>query len=204
MEQRPGYVGPLLLLAIGFTLLFNNLGLFPWEIWGRLLHYWPVILILSGIQIFARHSSRLMYFAAVFLSILLIIGAVFLAWNGYPRSAGMDLRGAILNNAGYNGYNFADLDNADFSDSILNGADMNFATMQNANFSNSSLKGANLNFADLKYADLSNAVLDGANINFVNLEGANMTGARMEGANHRFARTSGSTICPDSRNGPCW
>jgi hypothetical protein len=164
MEQRPGYVGPLLLLAIGFTLLFNNLGLFPWEIWGRLLHYWPVILILSGIQIFARHSSRLMYFAAVFLSILLIIGAVFLAWNGFPRSAGMDLRGAILNNAGYNGYNFADLDNA----------------------------------------DLSNAVLDGANIKFINLEGANMTGARMEGVNHGFARTSGSTICPDSRNGPCW
>jgi len=225
MERRPGYVGPLLLLAIGFTLLFNNLGLFPWEIWDRLFRYWPVILILSGIQIFARHSrSGLMYFSAVFLSILLIIGAVFLAWNGYPRSTGMDLRGAILNNAGDNDHNFADLDNADFSDSILNGADMNFATMQNANFSNSSLnganmnfadlkyakfnnaglKGANLNFADLKYADLSNAVLEGANINFVNLEGANMTGALMAGANHGFTRTSRSTICPDSRNGPCW
>ncbi|HMB45838.1 MAG TPA: pentapeptide repeat-containing protein [Candidatus Methanoperedens sp.] len=225
MERRPGYVGPLLLLAIGFTLLFNNLGLFPWEIWGHLLRYWPVILILSGIQIFARHSrSGLMYFAAVFLSILLIIGAVFLAWNGYPPSTGTELREAILDNAGYNDYNFADLDNANFSNSILNGADMNFATMQNVNFSNSSLKGANmnfadlkyakfnnaglkgvnLNFADLKYADLSNAVLDGANINFVNLEGANMTGARMEGVNHRFTRTSISTICPDSKNGPCW
>ncbi|PWB55912.1 MAG: hypothetical protein C3F06_01980 [Candidatus Methanoperedenaceae archaeon] len=223
MERRPGYVGPLLLLAIGFTLLFNNLGLFPWEIWGRLFRYWPVILILFGIQIFARHSrSGLMYFGAVFLSVLLIIGAVFLAWNGYPRSAGMDMRKAIPDKA--NDYNFADLDNADFSDSILNGADMNFASMQNANFSNSilnganmnfadlkyakfnnaGLKGANLNFANLKYADLSNAVLDGANINFVNLEGANMTGARMEGINHGFARTSTSTICPDSRNGPCW
>ncbi|MCX9080806.1 MAG: pentapeptide repeat-containing protein [Candidatus Methanoperedens sp.] len=225
MEQRPGYVGPLILLAIGFTLLFNNLGLFPWEIWGRLFRYWPVILILSGIQIFARHSkSRLMYFAAVFLSILLIIGTVFFAWSGYPRSTGMDLRDAILNNAGDNDHNFADLDNADFSDSNLNGADMNFASMQNANFSNSSLnganmnfadlkyakfnnaglKGANLNFADLKYADLSNAILDGANINFVNLEGANMTGVRIAGVNHGFARTSRSTICPDSRNGPCW
>ncbi len=222
MEQRPGYVGPLLILAIGFILLFNNLGLFPWEIWGRLFRYWPVILILLGIQVFARNSgSRLMYFAAIFLSILLIIGTVFLAWNGYPRSTGTDLRKAILDNAGYN---FADLDNADFSNSSLNGTDMNFATMQNANFSNSSLnganmnfadleyakfnnaglKGANLNFANLKYADLSDAVLDGANMNFVNLEGANMTGARVEGVNHGFARTSRSTICPDSRNGPCW
>lgn len=223
MERRPGYVGPLLLLAIGFTLLFNNLGLFPWEIWDRLFRYWPVILILSGIQIFARQSrSSLMYFAAVILSILLIIGTVYLAWNGYPRSA--DLRDDILNNTGDNDHNFADLDNANFSDSVLNGADMNFASMQNANFSNSSLnganmnfadlkyakfnnaglKGANLNFANLKYADLSNAVLDGANMNFVNLEGANMTGARMEGVNHGFARTSKSTICPDLRNGPCW
>jgi uncharacterized protein YjbI with pentapeptide repeats len=51
---------------------------------------------------------------------------------------------------------------------------------------------------------LSYAVLDGANMNFANLEGANMTGARMNGANNAFARTSQSTICPDSKNGPCW
>lgn len=41
--MKPGYVGPLLLLTIGFILLFNNIGLLPWEIWGSLWQYWPVI-----------------------------------------------------------------------------------------------------------------------------------------------------------------
>jgi len=222
-------MGPLLLLTIGFILLFNNLGLLPWRIWGSLWHYWPVILILSGIQILAIHtSSRVVYILTVILSILLIAAVVFLAWNGYPEpgTTENDLSRSIFNNsrAGDNDFNFADLDNANFSNSDLNGADMNFASMQNANFSDSSLnganlnfadleyakfnnarlKGANLNFADLQYADLSYADLEGANINFVDLEGANMTGARIEGVNHAFAGTSSSTICPDSTNGPCW
>lgn len=229
MERRPGFVGPLLLLAIGFILLFNNLGMLTWEIWGTLWRYWSVILILSGIQILARHAeSSVMYILAVLISILLIAGTVFLAWNGYPEpdTIGKNLKGANLNNSQIEDKNldFANLDDSDLSNSNLNGANMNFASMENANFSNSildganmnfadlkyakfnnaGLKGANLNFANLKYSNLTNADLDGANLNFVNLEGANMTGARLEGANHGFARTSKSTICPDSRNGPCW
>src|SRR3990172_4235249 len=183
--MRSGYMGPLLLLTIGFILLFNNLGLLPWRIWGSLWHYWPVILILSGIQILAIHtSSRVVYILTVILSILLIAAVVFLAWNGYPEpgTTENDLSRSIFNNsrAGDNDFNFADLDNAKFN--------------------NSRLKGANLNFADLQYADLSYADLEGANINFVDLEGANMTGARIEGVNHAFAGTSSSTICPDSTN----
>lgn len=209
MEKRPGYVGPLILIAIGLILLFNKLGLLPWGSWGSLWHYWPVILILWGIEILARHTeSSIVYFTAVFLSIVLIIGTVLLAWTGYPPSdkTGDDLREIIFNNRHFEDkeFNFAYLDNADFNNSNLNGANMNFASMQYANFSNSSLSGANMNFADLKYADLRNAVLDGANLNFVDLDGANMAGARLKGANHVFAGTSKSTICPDSTNGPCW
>lgn len=229
MERRPGYVGPLLLITIGLIILFNELGFISWGSWGSLWRFWPVILILIGIEILARHTeSGVVYFAAVFLSVIIIIGTALLAWNGYPTPdrIGKDLRGAIFNNSHLTGkdFNFAKLDNADFSNSILNGTNMNFASMQNANFSNSSLaganmnfadlryaklantglNGANLNFADLKYADLRYAVLDGANLNFVNLDGANMTGARLDGVSHVFAGTSSSTICPDSRNGPCW
>ncbi len=228
MERRPGYVGPLLLISIGLILLFNKLGLIGGS-WGSLWHYWPVIFILWGIEILARHTeSGIVYFTAVFLSIVLIIGTVLLAWTGYPPSNNTqdDLREIIFNNGQFEDkeYNFADLDNTDFNNSDLNGADMNFASMQYANFSNSNLNGANLNFADLKYArmdnadmegtnlnfanlkyaDLRNSILDGANLNFVNLDGANMAGARINGVNHAFAGTSKSTICPDSTNGPCW
>jgi hypothetical protein len=229
MERRPGFVGPLLLIAIGFFLLFSKLGYLHGESWGSLWHYWPVILILWGIEILARHTeSVVVYFSAVFLSILVIFGTVLMAWNGYPLpdKSGDNLRGIILNNRNLENkeFNFANLDNTDINDSILDGANMNFASMQYANFSNSSLRGANMNFADLKYArldnaslnganlnfadlknaDLRNTALDGANLNFVNLDGANLTGARLNGANHAFAGTSKYTICPDSTNGPCW
>ncbi|MFA4957387.1 MAG: pentapeptide repeat-containing protein [Candidatus Methanoperedens sp.] len=229
MERRPGFVWPLLLITIGFILLFNKMGLIHWGAWGSLWHYWPVILILWGIEIIARQTeSDIVYFTAVFICILVIIGTVLLASNGLPPSDKTrdDLRGIIFDNShlGDKEFNFADLDNADFNNSNLNGADMNFASLQYANFSNSSLGGVNMNFAELQYAkldnanleganlnfaDLSNAdlrysVLDGANLNFVDLEGANMAGARINGANHAFAGTSKSTICPDSTNGPCW
>ena len=229
MERRPGFVGPLLLITIGFILLFNKMGLIHWGSWGSLWHYWPVILILWGIEILARHTeSDIIYFMAVFISILVIIATVWLASNGYPPSDknGNELRVTIFNNGNLKDkdFNFADLDNADFNNLNLNGVDMNFASLQYANFSNSSISGANLNFADLKYAkfdnanleganlnfadlayaDMRNSVLDGANLNFVDLDGANMAGARINGANHAFAGTSKHTICPDSTNGPCW
>jgi len=229
MERRPGYVGPLLLISIGLILLFSKLGMLPSEIWGSLWRFWPVILILVGIEILARHTeSNMMYFGGVFVSILILIGTILLAWNGYPTpdKIGKDLRGFAFNNSNleYKDLDFSDIDNADLSNTDLNGANMNFASMQYVNFSNSNLNGANmnfadlkyakldntglnganLNFADLKYADLSNAVLDRANLNFVDLDGANLTGARLNSANHVFAGTSRSTICPDSRKGPCW
>ena len=209
MERRPGFVGPLLLITMGFILLFNKMGLIHWGSWGSLWHYWPVILILWGIEILARHTeSDVVYFMAVFICILVIIGTVMLASNGYPPADknGDELRKTIFINRNFEDkdFNFADLDNADFNNSNLNGADMNFASMQYANFSNSSLSGANLNFADLAYADLRNSNLEGANLIFVDLDGANMAGARLNGANHVFAGTSKSTICPDSTNGPCW
>ncbi|MCX9083290.1 MAG: pentapeptide repeat-containing protein [Candidatus Methanoperedens sp.] len=229
MERRPGFVGPLLLITIGFIVLFNKMGVIDWGSWGSLWNYWPVILILWGIEILFRHTeSNIIYFMGVFICILVITGTVLLVSNGYPSpdNQGDNLRRIIFNNNDLeeNEFNFADLDHADFNNSNLNGVDMNFASLQYANFSNSNLNGANLNFADLQYATLDNAnleganlnfadlayadlrysVLDGANLNFVDLKGANLTGARIKGANHVFAGTSKSTICPDSTNGPCW
>jgi len=106
MERRPGYVGPLLLISIGFILLFNKLGFLQWGAWGSLMHYWPVILILWGIEILARNTeSGLLYFVAVFASIVLIIASVFMAWNGYPPSGetGNNLMEIIFNNINLDG-----------------------------------------------------------------------------------------------------
>jgi hypothetical protein len=209
MERRPGFVVPLLLITIGLILLFNKMGVIHWGSWGSLWHYWPVILILWGIEILAINTgSDVGYFTLLLLCILVIMATVWLASSGYPPpdKNGDNLRGIIFTNKYLENkeFNFADLDYADFNNSNLDGANMNFVSLQYANLSNSSLNGANLNFADLAFTDLRNSVLDGANLNFVDLEGANMAGARLNGANHVFAGTSKSTICPDSTNGPCW
>jgi len=85
MDRRSGYVGPLVLISIGFILLFNKLGLIHWVAWDSLLHYWPVLLILWGIEILAMHAkSRAVYFMSVILCIVIIIGSILLASNGYP------------------------------------------------------------------------------------------------------------------------
>jgi uncharacterized protein YjbI with pentapeptide repeats len=229
MDRRPGFVLPLLLITIGFILLFDKFGVIHTVSWGSLWNYWPVIFILWGIEILARHSeSNVVYFVAVIICILVIIGTVWLASSGYPPQdiKGNNMTGIIFTGKNLEGkdFNFADLDNADFNNSNLNGTNLNFASVKYANLSNSSLSGANLNFADMHYAkldnanleganlnfanlafaDMRNSVLDGANLNFVDLEGANMAGARLKGANHVFSGTSKSTTCPDSTNGPCW
>ncbi|MCZ7401731.1 MAG: pentapeptide repeat-containing protein [Candidatus Methanoperedens sp.] len=229
MERRPGFVLPLLLITIGSILLFDKMGVIHWGSWGSLWQYWPVILILWGIEILARHSkSDVVYFTGVIICILVIIGSVWLASSGYPPQniRENNMKGFIFTGKNLEGkdFNFADLDKADFNNSNLNGSNMNFASVKYANLSNSSLSGANLNFADMHYAkldnanlaganlnfanlafaDLRNSGLDGANLNFVDLEGANMAGASLNGSTHVFAGTSKSTICPDSTNGPCW
>jgi hypothetical protein len=208
MTRRPGYVVPLLLLAIGFILLFREMGLLQWGAWGSLWRYWPVLLILWGLEILARHTeSDVMYFIIMFLSIILIIGTVFLAWNGYPPQDKMEKnQWETIDKSNLEGkdFNFANLENANFSNSSLNGINMNFADLRYAKLDNTGMKGANLNFADLKYSNLQNANLDGANLNFANLDGANLTGASLEGANLAFTGTSSSTICPNSNRGPCW
>jgi hypothetical protein len=56
-RQRPDLVGALLLITVGTLLLFNNFNLVPWSIWHDLLQYWPVVLILIGLQMVLGYSS---------------------------------------------------------------------------------------------------------------------------------------------------
>ncbi len=203
-----GFVGPLIMLTIGFILLFNNIGMIPWDIWTRLWHYWPVILILIGIEtIFCCGESKTAYIMAMLLGTIVIIGAVMLANSGVPQSEyNSNMKGADLSSKDLAGWdmNFADLGKANLSYSKLDGANLNFANLKGVNLNNATLDGANLNFANLENSNLGNADLNGANLNFASLKGANMAGAIMDGANLFAAGTSVSTICPDSRPGPCW
>ncbi|MGA2911459.1 MAG: DUF5668 domain-containing protein [Candidatus Levyibacteriota bacterium] len=58
----------LVILFIGILFLFNNLGLVPWSVWNGLWKFWPVIIILIGIKMFAGRSLL----SRILLTLLLI------------------------------------------------------------------------------------------------------------------------------------
>ena len=49
-SHSPDIVGALILITVGILLLLNNLNLVPWSIWQDLWQFWPVLLILWGVQ----------------------------------------------------------------------------------------------------------------------------------------------------------
>lgn len=65
------FVGPLILLGAGLLLLLNNLGQVPWSIWRDLWIYWPLLLVLLGIEAFV--TGRVAWGTLVMLIILLPI-----------------------------------------------------------------------------------------------------------------------------------
>ena len=68
-SARPGIVGPLMLITIGVVLLLNQMGRLPGDFWWNVWRYWPVLLILAGIEVLLGISrSRWMYLLGVLLA----------------------------------------------------------------------------------------------------------------------------------------
>jgi hypothetical protein len=73
-----------MLIASGVLLLFNNMGMLPAGFWWALLDLWPVLIILSGLDVIAEYSrSDLTAYAIFIAESLLIIAVVWFAWS-YP------------------------------------------------------------------------------------------------------------------------
>ena len=77
-RQQGGGVWGIFLIFLGCLLLLNSFGTLSWEIWNRLIDFWPVLLILVGIRIILGKSllARLLMTLislAVFGSVLLYI-----------------------------------------------------------------------------------------------------------------------------------
>lgn len=72
-QYRPSLVGPILLIAAGVVLLLNQTGRLPWAVWGTLWRFWPVILILIGLEVIVGLSrSRLLYVLSVFFAVAIL------------------------------------------------------------------------------------------------------------------------------------
>lgn len=79
MERRRGLIGPILLIAIGIVLLLNTLNVLPWGIWGTLWRFWPVLLILIGLEILFGRSSWVGSLIVLIVAVIAIVAIVLLS-----------------------------------------------------------------------------------------------------------------------------
>lgn len=84
--QRPSLAGPLILISIGVVFLLNNLGILSGSFWEALIRFWPLILVIFGLDAIYRGES-------LFGSIFTVgLGIVFLLMNlGYLNGSVWDV-----------------------------------------------------------------------------------------------------------------
>ena len=195
MTGRKGITGPLILITFGILLILSNLKQLPDGFFGSLWHFWPVVLILLGLDVLLSHNeSRIGYLTQILFGIAVICGVITLAWSGIPDSEyniiinPIDKQGADLRNSHLEGTNrfFVDFSNANMSGAYLNGANLFFVGLSNTDMEGAHLNGANIFFADITDANIRNADVTGANIFFADLSGTNLEGTNIEDANLMF------------------
>ncbi len=50
-QTSPSYSGAIILILLGILFLLNNFGILPWPVWQIIVRYWPVVLILVGLEV---------------------------------------------------------------------------------------------------------------------------------------------------------
>jgi hypothetical protein len=77
-------IGPIILITLGIIFLLNNFGILPWDIWTNLWKFWPVIIILIGIEILIGQSISIR--TMVILLVLVFLIPIFIAVNPLTRN----------------------------------------------------------------------------------------------------------------------
>lgn len=77
-------LAPFLLIILGAIFLLNNFGVLPWSIWTNLWKFWPVILILIGIEYLIGQSVSLR--TTIILILLIFLIPVIVAINPFTKN----------------------------------------------------------------------------------------------------------------------
>jgi len=99
--SRRGFsaLGPAILIGLGIIFLLNTLDILPWSVWGSLWRFWPIILILIGIEILLGRTGAgwgVSLLISLALVALLVGAAVLLALLGVRRDRAWLRREGVL------------------------------------------------------------------------------------------------------------
>lgn len=78
-NRRPSLIGPLILITIGVLFLLVNLGYLPLSLWEIAFRFWPLILILIGVETLIGRRSVIGGLAIAAMWLALVAGMVWLA-----------------------------------------------------------------------------------------------------------------------------
>ena len=68
--------GGLIFITLGIILLLNNFGLLPWEIWANIWRFWPVFIIIGGLNMLFNSSwwkTVIMFFITALLLVFVLV-----------------------------------------------------------------------------------------------------------------------------------
>ncbi len=82
--RRGSVTGALILIVLGFLWLLNNLGYLPGDIWHNLWRFWPVILILLGVDVALRGFPTWFALPVLLVVVVVVVGAVLLVAPTLP------------------------------------------------------------------------------------------------------------------------
>ncbi len=81
---RGSVTGAMILIVLGFLWLLNNLGYLPGHIWYNLWRFWPVILILLGVDVALRGFPTWFALPVLLLVVVVIAGTILLTAPALP------------------------------------------------------------------------------------------------------------------------
>lgn len=76
-KNHKGIFGGIILITVGIIFLLNNFGLLPWSVWSILWRFWPLFLILGGLEILLGNN----WFARFIFSLLTLITVGFILFQ---------------------------------------------------------------------------------------------------------------------------
>lgn len=79
-HRRPSIVGPVVLILFGAVLLLQNLGILHWGLWTEIWRFWPVLLILLGVEVLLGRSS---VGGAIAFGLLIALAAAVLGFSSW-------------------------------------------------------------------------------------------------------------------------